>query len=132
MDNGMYSILNPTLSLSTPSSGPLNRRLKNRLGSSYLYPPSLRSMVPGGNRSSHQYPGDKGGPLLHPRPQPTKLPAALVHRQSAGSLCNKQITLQIKTPIARAATRNPYSKGMTPLSHSPEDCVFPELQGGCS
>ena len=131
MDNGRHSRRNPALSLSTPYAGPLDRRLENRLGRPHSYPPSLRSMVSRGNRSSHQYPGNKGGPLLHLTPQPTKLPATLIHRQSADTLCNKQITLQIKSPSARATTTNTYLKGTTPLSLGPEDCVFPELQGGC-
>ena len=59
MDNRFSIERDPTLSFFSPSSGPLKRRLKNRLGRSYSYPPGLRRLVPEGSRASHQHSGDR-------------------------------------------------------------------------
>ena len=57
MDNRFSIGWDPTLSFFSTSSGPLEHRLKYRLGNSHSYPPDLRRMIPKGSRASHQHSG---------------------------------------------------------------------------
>ena len=67
IDNRFSIGRDPTLSFFSHSSGPLNRRLKNRPGRSHSHLPGLRSLVPEGTRASHQH------SAIPSTPQPTGL-----------------------------------------------------------